>query len=200
MDLARPRAWRPDRADLAGRPHRVLSPGARFQADVFLVEGPQGPVVVKDYCGRGRLIAWTIGRWLCAREVRAHRLLAGVPVVPELIGPVDRFAFALAYRPGEMLSRSLRGRLPDGFMAELEAGVDAIHARGVVHLDLRHRSNVLAGEDGRPVVLDFASAVCPGRRSRLARWIVAQLGRFDRRALDKWRARIGPAQPLPASS
>ena len=172
----------------------MLSRGARFQADVLLLETDAGPLVVKDFRGRGRLLAWTIGRWLCAREVRAYRRLEGVTVVPRLIGRVDAYAFALEYRPGELLSRSLRGRLPERFMAELDDGVRAIHARGVVHLDLRHRSNVLGGADGHPVVLDFASALCAPRRGRIARWLVGLLARFDRRAVEKWRSRIEPLQ------
>lgn len=166
----------------------------------MLLEGASGPVVVKDFLGRGRLFAWTLGRWLCAREVRAYRRLDGVAVVPRLAGFVDRFAFAVEYRRGVMLTRSLRETLPVGFMAELEAGVAAIHARGVVHLDLRHRSNVLAGDDGHPVVIDFASALCLGRRSGLGRSLVGMLARIDRRALVKWRARIAPTQSAPASA
>lgn len=176
----------------------MLSRGGGFQADVVLVGGPSGGVVVKDFAGRGRLFAETLGRWLCAREVRAYRRLADVPVVPRFIGSVDRFAFAVEYRPGVMLTRSLRGRLPDGFMAELEDGVRAIHARGVVHLDMRHRSNVLAGDDGHPVVIDFASALRLPVGGRVGGWIVRRLASFDLRALEKWRARIEPVQAAPS--
>jgi serine/threonine protein kinase len=65
-----------------------------------------------------------------------------------------------------------------------------MHARGLVHLDLRHRSNVLAGEDGHPVLLDFASALHFDPTTWWGRCAVSLLGRIDLRALDKWRARL----------
>jgi serine/threonine protein kinase len=76
-------------------------------------------------------------------------------------------------------------------MGELRKAVAEMHAHCVVHLDLRHRSNVLAGEDGRPILLDFASAVAfePGRWP--ARWLMPQLARFDISALRKWETRLG---------
>jgi serine/threonine protein kinase len=122
----------------------------------------------------------------------AYRRLVGVSAVPRLLGPVGRAAFALEYRPGTLLSRSLRGRVPVGFLSELEAAVEEMHARGVVHLDLRHRSNVLAGEDGRPVLVDFASALRLGRGGALRRRLVRWLGGVDRRALAKWEAKLRP--------
>jgi hypothetical protein len=189
----------PTRAEIEGATIRVLSRGGWANPDVLLVAGPAGSVVVKDFRPRGRLRAATLGRWLCAREVRAYRRLAGIPILPALLGRIDACAFALAYRPGVPLGRSLRGRLPDDFVDRLEAGVRAMHARGVVHLDLRHRSNVLAGEDGRPVMLDLGSALCVDARRRTGRWLVRWLGAIDRRAVRKWRVRIGPDQPAPGS-
>ena len=178
----------PDRKSWPGVLREVLSAGHGFQADVLLLETPGGPVVVKDFRNRSWWFARTLGRWLCAREVRAYARLAGLSVVPRMIQRLDAFAFAVEYRPGTLLSRSLRGRTSPGFMAELEQGLEAIHERGVVHLDLRHRSNVLAGDDGHPVILDFASALCLRPGSRRLRWLT----RFDRLALEKWRVRLEP--------
>jgi serine/threonine protein kinase len=65
-----------------------------------------------------------------------------------------------------------------------------MHRRGVVHLDLRHRSNILAGRDGRPILLDFASALRFDRSTWWGRVGVVLLGSVDRRALRKWRVRL----------
>ena len=70
-------------------------------------------------------------------------------------------------------------------------GLEAeMHRRGVVHLDLRHRSNILAGEDGHPVLIDFASALRFDASKPWGRAACAALGTIDRRALDKWRVRL----------
>ena len=94
------------------------------------------------------------------------------------------------------MSRKLRGQVPPDFVARLEQALAEMHARGVAHLDLRHRSNVLVGEDGAPVLIDFGSAVCLRPGSALARVLLPALARIDRSALEKWRVRLegeGPA-------
>lgn len=189
-----------ERAALAARPRRLLSRGGWANPDVSLVETEAGPVVVKDYAPRSPLVRRGLGPWLLAREARAIERLAGQGAVPRLLGWLDDQALVLEYRPGTFLSRSLAGRVPADFLARLERAIAEMHDRGVVHLDLRHRSNVLAGDDGRPVVVDFASALVVDPRTRWGRGIVRWLGRLDHRALRKWRARIGSPSAQPASS
>ncbi len=180
------------RANLAERTLRVLHRGASRNPDVLLARGDRGPVVVKDFAPRSRWVRAWLGPWLQRRELRAYRALAGHPSVPRLLGELDALAFVVEYRPGERLSRRLRERVRPQFLAELSAAIGEMHRRGVVHLDLRHRSNVLVGEDGRPVLIDFASAVCLRPGGLAARLLLPRLARFDRRALEKWRARLGP--------
>lgn len=187
------------RSNLAERTRRLLKRGIRRNPDVYLVEGDAGPVVVKDFTPRAALVRAWIGPFLMRREMRAYERLEGQPAIPRLFGEIDRRAFVIEYRPGEPVSRKLRGRVSDAFMGELGEAIAAMHARGVVHLDLKHRSNVLVGEDGKPVLIDFASAVClvPGGAS--ARLLLPILAWVDRRALEKWRVRLEP-QPDSASA
>lgn len=181
------------RDELAARTVRVLHRGRARNPDVLLVTTHDGRrVVVKDFAGRGRFVRTTIGPWLTRREMRAYRALAGHPAVPRLLGRIDALAFAVEYRPGRRMSRRLAGDLPAGFVDRLAAAVREMHSRGVVHLDLRHRSNVLVDARGEPVLLDFASAWMSGR-STLARVVARRLERFDWNAVEKWRQRIEPA-------
>jgi len=178
------------RAELGRCTRRVLQAGRGVHPDVLLVDSPDGPVVVKDFSARAVGVRRLLGPWLLSREERAYRQLADVPGVPRLIGRLDAAALVLEYRPGVLVSRSLRGRLPVVFLAELERCVEEMHRRGVVHLDLRHRSNVLAGEDGHPVLIDFASALRFDPRLRISRWMLRALAWIDRRAVEKWRVRL----------
>jgi RIO-like serine/threonine protein kinase len=170
----------------------VLHRGGWGNPDVLLARVDGVRVVVKDFAPRSVWVRTAFGRWLNAREQRALRRLAELETVPALLGALDAHAFVLAYRPGRMLSRSLAGTLRPGFVGELERAVSEMHSRGVVHLDLRHRGNALVGADGRPVLLDFASAICFRPGGPGARWLLPLLACIDRRAVEKWRVRLEP--------
>ncbi len=171
--------------------HEVLNRGGWGNPDVLLVETGGGRVVVKDFSPRGRWVRRFLAPWLIAREEEAYRRLEGVAGIPRLLGRLDEDALVIEYRPGVLLSRSLSGRLPRSFLDELEETIEEMHGRGVVHLDLRHRSNILAGADGRPIVIDFASALRFDASTTWGRALVAIIGWVDHRALRKWRTRLG---------
>jgi hypothetical protein len=191
----------PTREDLRIGPRISIQRGSWFHPDVLLVEDREGhSAVVKDFAPRPAWVRWTFGRWQSRREARIHRLLDGHPDVPKLLGRIDSLAFAIEYRPGVPVSRTHAERFTPAFSADLETAVHELHARGVVHLDLRHRSNVLAGEDGRPVLIDFGSALHLRPDCWLGRRLLPALVWFDRRALEKWRRRFaGYARPADLS-
>ena len=168
----------------------ALSRGGRRNPDVLLVEAGGRRLVVKDFAARGWLVRATLGRWITAREMRAWRALRGHPAVPDFVAPIDALAFAVEYRPGERLSGRLLETLPAEFGDRLAAALAEMHRRGVVHLDLRHRSNVMVGEGGEPILVDFGSAFCFRPGGVAARLLLPLLARLDRLALAKWRARL----------
>lgn len=184
------------RAELASRTRAVLHRGRARNPDVLLVDTPAGPIVVKDFAPRRAWVRHSIGRWLNRREMRAYERLAGHPAVPRLLGPIDADAFALEYRPGRRMSRRLAGTIRPGFVDRLAAAVDAMHRRGVVHLDLRHRSNVLVDDRGEPVLIDFASAIVLAPDT----WLARLLSRIDRNAVEKWRQRVGDGAAVAGST
>ncbi len=147
---------------------------------------------MKDFAARAPWLRATLGRWLIARELRAYAALAEHPNVPRLLGRIDAYAFAVEHRPGRRLSRQRAAELPADFLAQLDVAVRGLHRRGVVHLDLRHRSNVLVDARGAPVLIDFASAVCLAPDRWPQRWLLRALARIDEAALAKWRAKLGP--------
>lgn len=191
MSESTEREW--ERGELGAGVIAVLRRGSRTKADILLVRRRSREVVVKDFAGRRFLVRRFLGPWLLDREERAYRALEGCTFMPRLIERLDSQAIVLEYRPGACLSRSLRGRLPADFLTVLREAVYTMHRRGVVHLDLRHRSNVLAGEDGEPVILDFATALLlPGDRGPRC-WLRGLFEVIDRRALRKWQRKIAPS-------
>ncbi len=185
---------RVDRERLAEGRVEVLARGGRWKPDVSLVEVGGRRLVVKDFAARSPVVRALVGRWATSREVRAWRALAGHPAVPAFVTRIDALAFAVEHREGERLSGRLLETLPAEFGDRLAAALAEMHRRGVVHLDLRHRSNVLVGRGGEPVLLDFGSALCFRPGSLAARWLLPLLARLDRVALAKWRARLQPGQ------
>jgi RIO-like serine/threonine protein kinase len=187
----------------AGRPSGVeLHRGGLAQADLRLVSSSTGAVVLKDYSDRPLWLRRTWGRWLCRREQAAYRALGerlGAPAwLPRFEGSRGPDAFAIEYRPGRPLSRSLADEVPPGFVDALDAAVHALHGAGIVHLDLSHRSNVLLDEAGQPVLLDFASAVCAPPGGLRHRLVVGLFGWLDRRAVRKWRRKLSQPAVVPA--
>ncbi len=157
---------------------------------MLLVEAEGGPAVVKDYAPRHPWVRRTLGRWLIRRELRAYRALEGHPAVPPLLGPLDDLALAVVHRGGPRFSLRRPWTFCPAFADALHEAICELHARGVVHLDLRHRSNVRADMAGRPVLIDFGSAITFRPGGIGARWLLPALAVLDRYAVWKWRGRM----------
>jgi hypothetical protein len=180
------------RADLRRLPVRSFRQGADYKADLLLYERDDGPILVKDYAAKNGI--WrrlgSVGTWL---EARALRALADVEGVPRFLGRPDRYSVAMSLLHGRRARKAdpeLRGN--EAFVRDLERLVGQIHARGVVHLDLKHRSNLLVSEQGKPMILDFESALCFNPDGAVGRLLVRVLGSFDRLAVLNWTHRLCP--------
>jgi predicted Ser/Thr protein kinase len=166
----------------------VLNRGGSGNPDVLLVAHEGQEMVLKDYAPRSWLVRNTVGRCVTALESHTWSALAGHPNVPRFVARVDPLALLVEYRPGRKLSS--RRVVPATFLADLERAVHELHRRGVVHLDLSHRSNILVDAAGQPVLIDFGSALALRPGGLLARCLVPWLARVDRRALAKWRSKL----------
>jgi len=176
------------RANLSDRTLVTLQRGSWNSPDVLLVECDGGRAVVKDFAPRGRLVRETFGRWLIRREARVYGALEGHPSVPHLLGLLDPLALVIEHRGGVRITGRRPWTFTPGFVRQLRVAVDGIHARGVVHLDLAHRSNVRAAPDGSPVLIDFDSAIRFKKGGLGERLLLPLLLRIDRRAVAKWAA------------
>ncbi len=132
----------------------MLKKKQSYGPDVVLVGGR---LVEKTY--RHRI--WPvrlIGRGLIAWEAFIYGKLAGLPGIPALVDRPDPHTILTAYMGGENL-RETQIR-PDAVYFDKMAGIiTAMHARGVIHLDLRNRRNYGCDDQGEPYLVDFASAL-----------------------------------------
>ena len=182
----------PRRDEIGPGIREVLVSGVGAKADVLVVNLAGGSVIVKDFAGRGWWVR-RIGRLQIGREVAAYRSLAGVTGVPAFVGRVDPLALAIERIDGERLAFATR-RPEDAtrHVAELRAILDAIHARGVVHNDLRGRENVLLRRDGGLAVIDFAGSMRLRPGGIAHRLLFRFLAVADEAAFLKWKGMIAP--------
>ena len=149
-------------------------------------------MIVKDFAGRGPWVR-RLGRLQIRREAAAYHWLEGVLGIPAFVGRVDPWALAIERIDGERLAFAvLRPEDGPGHVAQLRTILDAIHARGVVHNDLRGRENVLLRRDGRLAVIDFAGAMRLRPGGVAHRLFFRLLAVADEAAFLKWKGMIAP--------
>jgi serine/threonine protein kinase len=182
------------RAGLPAATTGFIKQGAWNKADILRVERAGAVYAVKDYAGKNALVRWA-GALQLRREIRAYGRLAGVAGIPRFHGAIDGHAIVLDYVEGIRLPKfhHRHGGVPR--VAErLKALLDTVHARGVIHGDLRSRDNILVTPAGELFLIDFSSAGVfdPSRWS--GRVIFPRLKRAEDRALLKWKVALVPGQ------
>jgi len=100
-----------------------------------------------------------LGRLLADREQAFHRRLEDVEGIPASLGPVRvagrvlphavarEFITGHALREGEHVG--------DHFFSRFRRMLAEVHARGVAHVDLHKRENILVDDAGHPHLIDF---------------------------------------------
>lgn len=165
--------------------------GHGYQASVELYSTTAGDFVVKKPHRYGPL--W---RYLLRREHAVYERLAGVPGIPQTYGLVDGEYLALEYVPGPSL-RTHEAQLADrdAFFARLLDTLNAMHAAGIAHADLKRKDNIIVAPGERPYLIDFGIAVRRGA-SRLSRSLFEHSMQADRNAWIKLKygRRIEPTE------
>lgn len=140
--------------------------GSGYQASAHLYATSAGDVVVKTPHRRGPLRG--LWRSLLKREHAVYARLDGIPGIPRSFGLVRDECLAIEFVAGPSL-REHEGRITDreAFFAKLLATVQAMHAAGVAHGDLKRKDNIIVGPGERPYLIDFGIATRRSARSAL---------------------------------
>lgn len=146
-----------------------------------------------------------LGRALARREAGFLARLADVPLVPDVLGPVEvdgriaENAVARVYVAGRPF-KDRDGIAPD-FISQLEGLLAEVHARGIAYVDLHKRENVIVDGEGRPNLIDFQVSLGTGERwpwnGRLFRRFVALLQETDSYHVRKHHVRLYPEEFTP---
>jgi hypothetical protein len=169
-----------------------IRPGGGSRPELLVVETQGVCAVVKDYMSSGWLLRSVVGPWLLDREERCYRALCGTPGVPRFVGRVDRWALAVEHIDGRSCAEFGKGDLPPEFFERLKRIVEGIHERGIVHCDIKNRSNIVVAEGFMPYIVDFASAFArEGCLMPLRRFVFERFRMDDLRGVAKARIHVG---------
>jgi len=172
-----------------------LVKGSFGKPDLNRVEVEGRTLMVKDVWRKNLFFRWTLGLWLIHKEWKIYSQLKGVHGVPQAIERIDRFAFAMEFVPGRPIERG--ETLQPSFFPHLEQVLREVHKRGVVHLDLRHKGNILISEKGEPFLIDFNSSFYYKEKGLFRRFIFPILRWVDNGGLLKLKERIAPELMTP---
>lgn len=182
----------PSRQGLAESVVSVLRTGRRGNADLYIVDLGDGPLVVKDFASKSWFVR-LLGRQQIVHECRAYKWLEGVEGIPRFIGRIDRYALAIERIDATQLTyASSRYSAGARHLKGLRQVLDRFLERGFVHLDLRGRRNVLVRADGRIVVLDLAGALWFRPGGFWHRLFSSLIAWNHKNTLFKWKVLLAP--------
>ena len=182
----------PHRSEIA--PHTIgrLRRAIPRKPDLWVVDKGEGRVVVKD-CASKSFFYRLFCRAGLRREARAYEALGPLEGVPGWIGRIDRNAIALEMVDAEPLAFAPR-RFSEGvsLVRQLDVLLEGFEAAGVYNLDINGRRNLMAGPDGRLIVLDLGGAVVLPPGSVRHRLFGRLLENAHRGAYLKWKELWAP--------
>ena len=172
---------------------QVIRQGSWAKPDIKCVGYAGDRAVLKDFSDK----SWPVrllGRRQVAREMRALRRLQGIAGIPRCFGEAGACGILMEPIEGEWITRWCRRKRAETapMFDRLRTLVGQIHARGVAHIDLRKRDNILITEDGRPCIIDFNASFCFDPAGLGARFLFPILRRIDDAAVLKWKSRLAP--------
>ncbi|HET6374027.1 MAG TPA: RIO1 family regulatory kinase/ATPase [Candidatus Polarisedimenticolia bacterium] len=182
------------RAGLPAVTEGYIKKGAWNKADILLVNLAEGRLAVKDYAAKWLPIRWS-GALQLAREARAYRRLAGVPGIPRFYRVLDRHAIIIEYVAGIRLPKfhHRHGGVPH-VARRIKSLLEGVHARGIIHGDLRSRDNILVTTGGDLYLIDFSSAAVFDPDTWSGRVLFPRLRRAEEKALLKWKVALAPEE------
>jgi RIO-like serine/threonine protein kinase len=157
---------------------------------VRLVEHDSLQIVLKDY-SQGNNALKALGVMLLWRERAAYERLQDLPGIPRCFGQLDPYTLMTEYVESCQSSDAPEELLDEGFFQRLRRLVEAMHARGIVHGDLKRLDNILITPDGQPCLIDFSAAFWNGSNPAAA-FVMPYLIDDDLRAVYKLKARRVP--------
>lgn len=124
------------------------------QGTVLLFVGDGRKLVIKTAMGRGAIRK--ARQATLEREYSAYQRLQGVVGVPVCYGMLAERYLLMEFIDGVQFRQASWSDRDHWFTVLLKI-IRTFHARGVSHGDMKSKSNLIAGRDGTPYVIDFGT-------------------------------------------
>lgn len=132
----------------------ILASG--YQGYTLKFENDHHKLVIKVPLGKGLIKLFNIR--MLKHEFNAYEKLAGFEGVPECYGLVDNQYLVLQFIEGQPI-RHLRPDNEEHFFKKLFLYIEKMHQRGVAHLDLKRKDNLLVVDGSTPCIIDLGASV-----------------------------------------
>lgn len=135
--------------------------GRGYQAEVRRFQTAAGTLVVKS--PHASILLGFFGKRAIRHEWQAYRRLNHVPGTPRAFDLLDDKYLVLEAVDGPAL-RSHEATLTDRdrFYGQLAETIEAMHAAGVAHGDLKRKDNIIVGPGEQPYLIDYGIACIAG--------------------------------------
>ena len=150
------------REEMAALPSRLLRDGRAANARVTCVTWQGREWTVKDFSPRNWWVRTFLAPFLLGHEFKILQKLICVEGVASDSFVIDRHAIAIAFLPGSPLGKKDPAEVTTTFLEQMEALLNRVHERGVVHLDTRGTGNWLVSPEGTPLLIDFQASLTTG--------------------------------------
>jgi len=169
---------------------KKISAEKALKPDILIVEDKEQFLVAKDFRGKAWMARYLWGPLNIGYEKFLLNKLAGVAKIPQVIGLEDYNCLLISCIEGDEIKKRSH-LLAEDFFDQLLNIADELHTRGVLHLDLGHKSNIMVDQNGDPAIIDFnASLYLPP--NSLFRPLIRLLAKIDRYSILRLKVKFQP--------
>lgn len=174
---------------------REITSDKAMKPDILIVEHKQQFIVAKDFRNKVWMARNIWGPLNIMYEKFLLNKLAGVARIPQVIGLEDYNCLLISRIEGDEIKKCSH-LLAKDFFNQLLKIVDDLHERGVLHLDLGHKSNIMVDQHGDPAIIDFnASLYLP---PSFFRPLIRLLAKIDCYSILRLKIKFRPQDASPA--
>ncbi len=175
---------------------KKITAGKALKPDIMIVKRGQQFLVAKDFRNKGWGARYIWGPLNLLYEKFLLKKLDGVANIPQVIGLEDYNCLLISLIEGDEIKKCVHLLTKNSFDQLLEIA-DNLHSRGVLHLDLGHKSNIMVDQHGNPAIIDFNSSLYLPPNS-FFRPLIHLLAKIDHYSILRLKIKFRPQDSNPA--